>query len=213
MLPSLSFGSDDHILLPSSLLSTQASASPPGRPGHLLRYGGQTVSLGQEAPPSSFKFEPSQNEWENIMSITLKDPISNNQPSPRFFHTAVFSSLGYDKMIVYGGTDNTGGALEDTWELDLRLLQWRDLTPTFLRGSNTFPTARYQHSAAVHPATGDMFVVGGINSTSNIIDTDIVWKLIFNTVTCMYQWTRISLSIQGRAQVSLILSIYPTSFN
>ncbi len=183
-----------------------ANESPPGRAGHLLRYGGQTVSPGGEKPPNTFKFEPAQNEWQSILSLTLPDPTTNEYPSPRYYHTAVFSSLGYDKMIVYGGTNATLAAFEDTWELDLRLLQWRDLTPTFPKGTNTFPTGRYQHSAAVHPGTGDMYVVGGRVYASYIINSDIVWKLSYNTVTGTYQWTRISLSIQGRAQVSLTLS-------
>ena len=76
-------------------------------------------------------------------------------PRPRWGHTAIYDPVR-DRMIVFGGYDNTD-RLNDTWELTLGSNPtWRELST-----SGTRPSARMEHAAIYDPIRDRMVIFGG----------------------------------------------------
>src|SRR5439155_44108 len=86
-------------------------------------------------------------------------------------HTAIYDPVR-DRMIVYGGTDNSVGNPNDVWALSLAdPPAWTKLTP-----AGTSPGARSGHSAIYDPVRDRMIVFGGCSSGSFPYLND-VWAL------------------------------------
>jgi hypothetical protein len=88
-------------------------------------------------------------------------------PHARHRHTAIYDPVR-DRMIVYGGTNDTT-LFADVWSLSLAgPPAWTEITPAI--GG---PVARYRHSAIYDPQRDRMVVFGG-RSTGDLNDT---WAL------------------------------------
>ena len=85
-----------------------------------------------------------QPRWEDI-STNVTGPV----PSARTGHTATNAPLLFQLgspqgMIVFGGLDGSGTALNDLYELEYRTLEWRRLSP-----SGVIPQQRKGHTAVL----------------------------------------------------------------
>ena len=80
---------------------------------------------------------------------------SGTPPAPREAATAIIDPVN-NRMIIFGGYDQTTNARNDVWELDLTTLTWTQLFP-----SGTSPGPRYAHSAVYDQVEHRMVVFGG----------------------------------------------------
>ena len=80
-------------------------------------------------------------------------------PDARFAHSAVYDPVGR-RMLVYGGTRDWVGALDELWSLELEAgwaaARWRRLAP-----AGSPPLARFDHGAVYLPEQGWMLIFGG----------------------------------------------------
>ena len=91
-------------------------------------------------------------------------------PRARAFHTAIYDPVR-DRMVVFGGDDDSIGACNDVWALSLAgTPSWAALTP-----AGTPPSARECHSAIYDPVRDRMVVFGGFYSLGGYRDD--VWAL------------------------------------
>jgi hypothetical protein len=89
-------------------------------------------------------------------------------PSARWSPTAIYDPVR-DRMVVFGGTIESGGSDNDVWALSLAgSPAWSELTP-----AGSPPSARSGHTAIYDPVRDRMVVFGGYG-TSNRND---VWAL------------------------------------
>ncbi|MGH3055008.1 MAG: Kelch repeat-containing protein, partial [Gaiellaceae bacterium] len=94
---------------------------------------------------------------------------SGTPPSQRYAHTAIYDPVR-DRMVVFGGYDNTVGLVNDVWSLSLAgSPAWAQLAP-----SGTPPVAREWHSAIYDPVRDRMLVFGGTDGLNLLGD---VWSL------------------------------------
>ena len=94
---------------------------------------------------------------------------SGTAPAPREAATAIIDPVN-NRMIVFGGYDQTTSACNDVWELDLTTLTWTQLFP-----SGTSPGARYAHSAVYDEVEHRMVVFGG--AAPYMLAFNDVWEL------------------------------------
>ncbi|MFN8588276.1 MAG: kelch repeat-containing protein [Candidatus Eisenbacteria bacterium] len=143
--------------------------APPARTGHsaiadpvrgrMIVFGGQVdFTYANDLWELPLEGEP---VWSRIWT-------QGPSPSPRFGHTALYDEAN-DRMIVYGGRDESG-PLDDVWALPLAgFPMWEQLSP-----AGTGPAARYEHGAAYDPVRQRMVVTGGRNAGSYFGDA---WEL------------------------------------
>jgi len=86
---------------------------------------------------------------------------------------------GYDaahhRMMVFGGSSETGGFRNDTWVLDLTSTPvWSPVAP-----QGPLPAGRYWHASAWDDAHDQLVVYGGFNGDSNAPLADL-WTLSFS---------------------------------
>jgi hypothetical protein len=107
-------------------------------------------------------------------STWLQLAASGSPPSPRSQHTAVFDSSS-NRMIVFGGGNQSGSLLSDVWVLTNA--DGASGTPTWIELNPTGgpPPARWNHSAVFDPASDQMIVLGGHNSAGTTFSD--VWIL------------------------------------
>jgi len=101
--------------------------------------------------------DPTRDVWALTLGATPAwanlTPVA---PTARYGHTAVYDPVG-DRMVVYGGYDESTPRLNDVWTLSLSgQPQWSQLAPV-----GTPPDARFRHSAIYDPVRGRMIVFGG----------------------------------------------------
>jgi galactose oxidase-like protein len=111
----------------------------------------------------------------DIWQLTLSDTptwsplVASGAPPPaRHRHTAIYDPVR-DRMIVYGGTNDTT-LFADVWALSLSdPPTWSEITPP--AGG---PSPRYRHSAIYDPVRDRMIVFGGRGDSGDLNDT---WAL------------------------------------
>jgi len=94
---------------------------------------------------------------------------SGTAPAPREAATSIIDPVN-NRMIVFGGYDQSTSARNDVWELDLTTLIWAQLFP-----SGTSPSARFAHSAVYDPVEHRMVVFGG--TAPYMLAFNDVWEL------------------------------------
>jgi hypothetical protein len=110
-------------------------------------------------------------------------------PSARNDHSAVYDAAN-NRMIVFGGDDDSLTPLSDVWVLSNANGQggsavWSNLSP-----SGAAPPARFGHTAVYDPANNLMTVFGGDNGTLGMND---VWVLSHaNGLGGTPAWTQLS---------------------
>ena len=95
-------------------------------------------------------FEVRNNAWKKL------EP-TGTPPAPRFGFDAVYDPIG-QQMIVYAGQG--AGFFSDTWGLDLRTLEWRNVTPA------ARPKARYGSASVFDPNTRSLVQFAGFTEES-----------------------------------------------
>jgi hypothetical protein len=113
--------------------------------------------------------------FSDVWALNLASPSwtkinpQGQDPPAREWTAGVYDPVG-DRVVLFGGFD--GIPLGDVWALSLSgTPSWSQLTPT-----GGPPAPRYLHCAVRIPATNEMFVVAGTDSTLY----DDVWKLTLN---------------------------------
>jgi hypothetical protein len=90
-------------------------------------------------------------------------------PSARFLHTAIYDPAG-DRMIVFGGLNDSGTSVNELWSLSLSdPPTWEQLAP-----AGTPPAGRNSHVAIYDPPRGRMLLHGGSNAS---LTFDELWEL------------------------------------
>jgi hypothetical protein len=97
----------------------------------------------------TWMFNPSTQNW------TQGTPAVS--PPPRELHAMVYDSVN-QAVILHGGRDANGGALNDTWVYDVGQNRWTQLS------TGGTPPALFHHSAVYDPVNRVMIVVPGTQS-------------------------------------------------
>jgi N-acetylneuraminic acid mutarotase len=79
--------------------------------------------------------------------------VARAGPPARYDHSLTYDANG-KQLVVFGGRDQAGRALGDTWVFDLGRNAWREVTA---QG----PAARFGHAAAYDPAGSRVIIFGG----------------------------------------------------
>jgi hypothetical protein len=130
-------------------------------------------------------------EWSWTQVTPDPDPV-HGVPSARSAHTAVFCGTD-SSMVVYGGLDASGTALDDVWKLYLyrapiSSCAWRGYWRRLSVGGDT-DLKRYNHTAVYDSDQNRMLVFGG-RTTGGYASTN-VWSL---SLTGTPTWTTLSLT-------------------
>lgn len=124
--------------------------------GELLIYG------GWEGDSPRFN-----DLWTYDYTNWYKMNPSSPKPSGRSYNTMYYDS--YNQLaVMFGGIDNAGNILNETWSYDPNNDQWSQ------SGSPTWPAARYGHSmvwVSTNTSIAGGFLFGGGNATSYMGDT------------------------------------------
>jgi hypothetical protein len=81
--------------------------------------------------------------------------VAGTQPTPRFNASMVYDTAR-NKIILFGGVDETIGRLNDIWEMDGSTYAWTDKTP-----SGTKPTPRHGAMMVYDSARGKTVLYAG----------------------------------------------------
>ena len=113
--------------------------------GKMIIFGGVSDTSGvDEFLNETWAFDLTKSQW------SLLRPTSA-LPEGRQWHSAIVAG---DQMVIFGGDNSRGDSLSDTWALDLRSQQWKQLSFT-----GAMPEERCLHSAALWG--NRMLVLGG----------------------------------------------------
>ncbi len=119
-------------------------------------------------------YNESNNTWWSLHSLNQPPPIAN---------FSLASDPGYSGgvALLFDGESPISQTLYNgTWEFYFSNDTWRQLHPT---GG---PSARVFAAVAADPRTGDVLVIGGVNSTAGFDDNDW-WSLNLTTAVWSYQ--------------------------
>ena len=118
--------------------------------GRLVLHGGSSSGPQSAGETWALQLGPSPS-WSGVMSL----------PPGRHYLTTVLDDAT-ERMVVFGGMQDLGTYLNDTWVLDLAgQTGWSALSP-----SGPKPGARWGHSAILDRARHRMVVFGGIGASS-----------------------------------------------
>lgn len=116
--------------------------------GKLVMFGGEDSAGGLLG--DTWEWDPNTNVWTET-TPAAPNP-GTNTPSARRF-----AAMAYDPvttgLILFGGTDASGSALDDTWLYIAG--SWAPLVPA------TIPPARANHSMVTRADFGDVFLCAG----------------------------------------------------
>ncbi len=98
-------------------------------------------------------------------------------PAARQNAAAIYDPVG-DRLVLVGGRSSSGD-LNDTWELDLETLQWRQVTTT-----GDAPAPRHTHNAVYDGSAHQLLIWSGrsITAEGSRLRND-VWRLDLSTMT------------------------------
>ena len=152
--------------------STPATV-PTQRCGHTLVYDGGrglTVMSGGSYVTTPFVFHYLGDMWKwNGTDWVQQDPAT--KPSARYGHAMVYDNDRY--LSVFFGGQNSGGSLNDTWNLSWSLMfsafRWTQQSPA------TVPPSRFGHAMAYDSTRHVAVVFGGWGVTVNGYSSD-TWE-------------------------------------
>jgi N-acetylneuraminic acid mutarotase len=117
----------------------------------LLIFGG----YGADRSDGLWAYHPAENRIERL---------ETNGPAPagRGYHSAVWTG---DAMLLFGGVGGRFDFFDDLWSYDPRANTWTRLRPEGLR-----PTARFYQSAVWDPIEEQLFIFGGFDLETGLLD-------------------------------------------
>jgi len=125
---------------------------PSDRVFHASAWAGDLYVLGGGGTMDALLiYNRSLNSWANLPDA----PINRSR------HTMVFD--GTDKILVFGGKDDTGNGVADLWSYNITSGSWVPLASA--------PKALYGHKAIWNHEDKVMLVTGGRNTTNYFWDT------------------------------------------
>jgi N-acetylneuraminic acid mutarotase len=119
--------------------------------------GGNPDGTGQLFD-DTWAYDATANTWTNL------NP-SGAVPSARAAHTMAYDP-GTRRLIMFGGFDDSGSRLNETWAYDPVANNWTELLP-----SGTLPLGRAGHCVVYHPSSSLMIVFSGENAGNVLNDT------------------------------------------
>jgi hypothetical protein len=177
------------LALPTSVSWTRSTSGPAfiwdavafaGSTCRLVHFGGTD---GYTQPTGTNLFDPKTGAW-----TTVAKPRRGSWPSFRTLARMAWDPIR-QRVILFGGRDASGRALNDTWAFDPVAKTWTSLTPACRKGKPCpLPPARYAHGMAWSSALSKVVVYGGEKtSTFSVSDyLDDTWAFDGST------WRRIS---------------------
>jgi N-acetylneuraminic acid mutarotase len=124
--------------------------------GRLIMFGGYAGKDGGAALNDTWAYDPAANTWMEL------------RPSGALPSARAACSMAYDpatrRLIMFGGRDDTGTRLNDTWAYDPAANSWSELRP-----SGTLPLGRAGHVMAYDPSGGRLIVFGGRSSETDLL--------------------------------------------
>ena len=145
----------------------------------MVVFGGYDGSYRHDTWAMTLSGEPT---WSELTT-------SGTPPAGRNGHSAIYDPLR-DRMVVFGGGNNSGRR-NDLWELSLREgLAWSELTP-----SGTVPPERYGQASIYDPIGDRMVMFGGMEGTNEFTSDLWVlnWDHIVDDVPAPYRPSRLIL--------------------
>jgi N-acetylneuraminic acid mutarotase len=132
-----------------------SGTAPSARGSSSMAYdqvGGRFIVFGGGDGDDSFNdtwgYEPASNTWTELKP-------SGALPPARHSHTMTYDPVTH-RLIVFGGSDEDGMPLNDTWAYDPVTNTWTELKP-----SGTVPSQRSWHSMAYDFNTRRLMMFGG----------------------------------------------------
>ncbi|XP_076035463.1 multiple EGF like domains 8 [Oratosquilla oratoria] len=135
-----------------------------GQDCSVVRQGHQVVVVELFSP---MKIATSLNHLETVL--------------PRMGHSIIVDNRG--SLWIFGGYSLSRGPLNDVQQFDIRNKTWKQVTVNVQPGLQP-PPHRYFHAAAYVTGHREMYIFGGLNSSTFLRD---FWK--FNTLS--ESWTRL----------------------
>jgi N-acetylneuraminic acid mutarotase len=158
-----------------------AGSLPVARTGHALAYDpgtgkmimfGGYDSAGDLDLNDTWAYDPAANTWTNLSP-------AGDLPSPREGVSLVYDpSTG--ALIMFGGYDDSGAELSDTWAFYPSTSTWANMSP-----ASAVPSGRDRYSMVHDPASGNMILFGGWADGTMLGDT---W--LYDPVT--NAWTEVT---------------------
>ncbi|MBM3725753.1 MAG: hypothetical protein FJW40_10065 [Acidobacteria bacterium] len=165
-----------------------AGAKPAPRHGHTVNYDAARRRLIVFAGQASGFFN---DVWAyDIAGNTWQQLDRGTGPTPRYAHSAVTDPTG-GRLIISHGFTSERGRFDDTWEFNLTMNRWLELTP-----SGAKPLRRCLHHAVLDEAAQEMLLFGGCASGAGPCPLDDLWA--FNLQT--NRWTQKSPTARPRAR-------------
>ncbi|MBN1322109.1 MAG: TIR domain-containing protein [Thermoleophilia bacterium] len=135
---------------------TPAGTLPPARSQHSLAYDQTTRRLimfggvDDTGTPlgDTWAYDPGANSWTGLVP-------AGTLPAARSAHSVAYDLTG-GRLIVFGGKDLSGMALDDAWAYDPAANAWARLAP-----SGAQPSPREKHAMVYDPASGRLVMFGG----------------------------------------------------
>ncbi len=169
--------------------------APPGRVGHTAVYNDQIHQMTVFGGSLDLDGTSLTSELRGVSNADSNSPqwsasLAGAGPSSRWGHAAVYDSAT-DRMIVFGGTTQTNGALsKEVWVLDQATTlgpQWRQITTT---GG---PSVRCCMAAAYDAATRRLILFGGFGfgQTGPTLFGDL-WTLTFDATFSTAAWQELT---------------------
>jgi hypothetical protein len=130
---------------------------------------GSTVALGAAITGSASSTISAQDlplaNWEPLVT-------DGSGPAPRWDHLLVADETG-NRLILFGGRDGAGAALNDTWQFDLATGVWSRLD---IDG----PAPRFGVAGSVDEASNRLYLFGGEDAGTFYNDS---WRFDFDSQT------------------------------
>jgi N-acetylneuraminic acid mutarotase len=129
--------------------------------GRVILFGGLQLSfetLTFAYFNDTWAYDSAANTWTELHP-------TGSLPPAREGHAMVYDPAS-GKVILFGGSGEGFGYLNDTWAYDPTAKSWASLTPT-----GDLPSAREYHSMVYDSAAGKMILFGGWNDSAEFNDT------------------------------------------
>jgi len=135
--------------------------------GRLIMFGGRS---GQTPMNDTWSYDPVANAWTELEPAGVMPPA-------RSAHSMAYDPVTH-RLIMFGGSGDTGRSLNDTWSYDSVAGSWAELEP-----AGTLPTPRGGHSMTHDPTRGRLIVFGGGVSQTALTNDTWSYDPIANTWT------------------------------
>lgn len=138
------------------------------RSGHALAYdpGTKRVLMFSGWQPSASFYIPGQVEWDPVGSAWVTRPNVSPQPTPRHDHAMVYNP-DRQRIVMYGGFDETTGRRQDIWEWNGANGTWENCTPAV--AATMMPAPRFGHTLAYDTVRKKVIMRGGNTGAGNTL--------------------------------------------